>query len=370
MQSYKKQLLASSAIVGAATVLGGSAALAEAMAPSISVSGYFAHDTHFASQDMDQDRGTVSHFVDSEVFFNFSGELDNGLKIGGRAELEALQAGDQIDETRLDISGAWGMVRLGMSNSGRYGATWSVGGPNVGHGVSSGIQTEWLANPAGVGGGMYFRQPLGSAHTDISNDDPAITYFSPRFNGFQFTATHRPTVQGGGSGGQNIGFANEMSDYTDAVDVSAQYVGDVGGVGVTLMAGAASASASSGAGMCGEDDYQAVNAGIRLSAQGFSVGGILSDVDDEQRCGSGTAMHVGASYGQGPWALSVTAHDGDHAQSAADGEAELSVWAVGARYTLGGGVRLVASFQDAEVTNEAGTSNAGQAFTAGIRVGF
>lgn len=370
MKSYKHQLLTTSALVGAASVVGGPA-LAEAMAPSISVSGYFAHDTHFASQDLEEDTGAVAHHVDSEVFFNFSGELDNGLRIGGRAELEALQAGDQIDETRLDVSGAWGMVRLGMSNSGRYGATWSVGGPNVGHGVSSGVQTEWL-NYAdlGIGGGMFFRQPLGSAHTDISNDDPAITYFSPRFNGFQFTATHRPTVRGGGSGGQNIGFANEMEDYTNAVDGSVQYQGDVGGVGVTLMAGAASASASDGAGACGEDDYQAVNGGIRLSAMGFSVGGILSDVDDEQRCGSGTAMHVGASYGQGPWALSVTAHDGDHAQSAAAGEAELSVWAVGARYTLGGGVTLHASFQDAEISNEAGDSNSGQAFTAGLRVGF
>ncbi len=370
MKSYKHQLMATSALVGATAALGGGPALAEMMKPALSVGGYFAHDTHFATQDLDENKGTVAHHVDSEVIFKIGGELDNGLKIGGQIELEALQAGDQIDETRLDVSGAWGMVRLGMSNSGRYGATWSVGGPNVAHGVSSGVQTEWLANPAGIGGGMYFRQPLGSAHTDISNDDPAITYFSPRFNGFQFTATHRPTVRGGGSGGQNIGFANEMEDYTDAVDVSAQYKGDVGGVGVTLMAGAASASASSGAGACGEDDYQAVNGGIRLSAMGFSVGGILSDVDDEQRCGSGTAMHVGASYGQGPWALSVTAHDGDHAQSAADGEAELSVWAVGARYTLGGGVTLHASFQDAEVTNEAGDSNAGQAFTAGLRVGF
>ena len=182
--------------------------------------------------------------------------------------------------------------------------------------------------------------------------------------------THRPTVQGNGSGGQNIGFANELTDYTNAVDGSVQYVGDVGGIGVTLMAGAASASASDGPGMCGEDDYQAVNGGIRLNAQGFSVGGILTDVDDEQRCGSGTAMHVGASYGQGPWAISVTAHDGDHAQSAADGEAELSVWAVGARYTLGGGVRLVASFQDAEISNEAGESNSGQALSAGIAVSF
>ncbi len=359
--------------------MAGGAANAEAMKPSLSVGGYFAHDTHFTSQDLDQDKGTVAHYVDSEVIFKVGGELENGIKIGGQIELEALQAGDQIDETRLDLSGAWGMVRLGMSNSGRYGATWSVAGPNVAHGVSSGVQTEWLSvpdafdkddNPNGIQGGYFFRQPMGSAHTDISNDDPAITYFSPRFNGFQFTATHRPTVQGGGSGGQNIGFANEMKDYTDAVDASVQYKGDVGGVGVTLMAGAAAASASSGMGKCGEDDYQAVNGGIRLSAQGFSIGGIMSDVDDEQRCGSGTAFHVGASYGQGPWAISVTAHDGDHEQSARDGEAELSVWAVGARYTLGPGVRLLASFQNAELTSENGMSNEGQTFTAGLAVGF
>ena len=283
------------------------------MEPSISVSGFFFHDTHFISQDMDTDRGSVAHHTDAEVLFNMNGELENGLKIGGRVELEALQGGDQIDETYLIVSGAWGGVRFGMSNSERYRATWSVAGPNVAHAVSSGVQTEWLANPGGVGG--FFRQPLGSAHTDISNDDPAISYFSPRFNGFRFTATHRPTVQQ--TGGTNIRWADETMDYTNAVDVSADYSGDIGGIGVTLMAGGASASASDGAGACGEDDYQAVNGGIRLSAMGFSVGGILSDVDDEQRCGSGTAMHFGASYGQGPWAISVTAHDGDMAQTPA-----------------------------------------------------
>ena len=396
MKSYKNQLLTTSALVGAASVVG-APALAEAMDPSISVGGFFFHDTHFVSQDMDTNQGSVAHYTDAEVIFGLNGELENGLRIGGRVELEGITGGDQIDETRLDISGAWGMVRLGMSNSGRYGHTWSVAGPNVAHGVSSGVQTEWLDYVSVLGkgtGGMFFRQPLGSAHTDISNDDPAITYFSPRFNGFQFTATHRPTVQGGGSGGKNIGLANEVAadtpasikhmggdhvdtpaavvpgDYTDAVDVSAQYQGDIGGVGVTLMAGAASASASSDAGKCGEDDYQAVNGGVRLSAMGFSVGGIMSDVDDEQRCGSGTAFHVGASYGQGPWAISVTAHDGDHSQSATAGEAELTVWAVGARYTLGPGVRLLASFQNAELTNEAGATNEGQAFTAGIAVNF
>ena len=48
---------------------------------------------------------------------------------------------------------------------------------------------------------------------------------------------------------------------------------------------------------------------------GFTVGAQIADVDDEQRCGSGTAYHVGAMYGQGPWAISVTAIDGEVEQT-------------------------------------------------------
>ncbi len=40
------------------------------------------------------------------------------------------------------------------------------------------------------------------------------------------------------------------------------------------------------------------------------------------------------------------------------------------RAAAGGGVSLMASVQNAEITNEAGASNEGTAFTAGLRVGF
>ncbi len=43
------------------------------------------------------------------------------------------------------------------------------------------------------------------------------------------------------------------------------------------------------------------------------------------------------------------------------------MWAVGAR---GPGVSVLASFQNAELTNEAGASNEGQTFTAGVAVKF
>ena len=396
MKTRKSRLLATSALAGAGMALPGVAA-AEMMKPAISVGGYFFHDTHFASQDMDENTSSVLHHIDSEVHFKLAGELDNGLKIGGRIELEGQTGGDQIDETWLDLSGAWGMLRLGAKNSGRYGHTWSVFGPNVAHGVSSGVQTEWLVFPGGTGG-FAFRDPLGSANPDVSNDDPALTYFTPRFNGFQISLTHRPEVQN--TGGKNIltSGSDESGNYTNALDGSIQYSGDVGGMKLALMLGGASADGGAA------EDYQIVNGGAVVTASGFSFGGTMADVEDDKNKGTGTAYTVGASYGQGPWAVSATFHDGEVSHNSmpaatkydldkytaegatvkavprgyADdpGTAEMSVWAVGARYTLGPGVRLLASYQNAEVTVDAtnpavaDVTNEGSAFSLGVAVNF
>ncbi len=365
MKTHKSRLLATSALAGAGMALPGVAA-AEMMKPALSVGGYLWHDTHFASQDMDENKSSVLHHVDSEVHFKLAGELDNGLKIGGRIELESQTGGDQIDETWLDLSGAWGMLRFGNKNSGRYVHSWSATGPNVSHGVTSGVTTEWLVLPEGVGAGLFFRKPLGSAHPDVSNDDPALTYFTPRFNGFQISVTHRPEIQN--TGGKNIGTSgsDDTANYTNALDGSVQYSGDVGGMKVALVLGAGSAGGPDGA-----EDYQVVNGGAKVTASGFSFGGHMADVEDDMNNATGTAYSVGASYGQGPWAVSATFHDGEVDGTVADPDSsELSVWALGTKYTLGPGVRLLASYQNAEVTSELGGSNEGSAFTAGVAVNF
>ena len=399
MKARKHQLLATSALATAAMALPGVAA-AEMMKPALSVSGYFWHDTHFASQDMDTNKSSILHHVDSEVHFKMSGELDNGLKIGGQIELEGQTSGDQIDETRLFLSGAWGKLRLGTTNSGRYHHGASVGGPNVAHGVSSGVQTEWFVFPGGTGG-FAFRKPLGSAHPDVSNDDPAITYFTPSFNGFELSLTHRPEIQD--TGGKNIGTSgsDESKNYTNALDGSVKYSGDMGGMKVALVLGGATAD-----GPGNHEDYQIVNGGVTVSASGFSVGGHMADVEDDMNKGTGKAYTVGASYGQGPWAVSTTFHNGEvshtktedvkyditHVETSNDpvehkvkartrgyaddpATAEMSVWAVGARYTLGPGVRLIASYQNAEVTVDSSvaasdSSNEGSAFSLGLAVNF
>ena len=377
----------------AATVLAGGTALAEAQPLNMTLGGYYHFDTHLFSED--QDGGAANHGMvtaqDAEVNFNMRGELDNGMKIGGRIELEASNNGDQIDQHWITLEAGWGRIDLGGINSGRYNLSWTVNAPNVAHGITSGVQTEWLtfnvdAAPWGASLGAFAsRRPLGSANLDASNDDQGIHYYSPRFNGFQVALSYRPGIANGG--GKNIGQIDEDTTYTDAVDAAVHYTGDLGGVGVTALVGLATASAPTMATSGGFDDYQTVNAGFRLSSEGFKVGGMIADASEgfcvpangscdasDARSSSGTAYTFGVSYGSGPWGVSTQIHSGEVEDSIGiAGSSELDVWSVSGSYTLGSGLRLIASYQDAALSNEDGIAangNDGDSFSIGVAAGF
>ena len=348
----------------AATVLAGGNALAEAQPLNIQLGDYYHFDLHL--YDEDQEGGADNHGMvtaqDSEINFNMRGELD-----------------------------------LGGINSGRYNLSWTVNAPNVAHGITSGVQTEWLTFNGGLAT-FAFRRPLGSANIDASNDDQGIHYYTPRFNGFQLALSYRPSVsttQGAGGGSENIGQINENTNYHDAIDLGVHYTGDLGGVGVTALLGYGTASAPTNAktaiangGTTSFDDYEVVNGGIRLSYQGFRIGGMIADVsegfcvdggdadcaDASDRSTEGSVYTFGASYGTGPWAVSAQVHSGEVEDSIGiAGDSELDTWSVGASYTLGPGLRIIASYQDAELDNEdniAANGNDGDSFSIGIAAGF
>ena len=104
MKSHKHQLLATTALVAAATMAGTAVAEEkemEASPPSLSVGGYYFMDMHFADVDgSDANSQQMQH--DLEVHFRASGEFDNGIKIGGRIELEG-NAGHTIDDHFLTL---------------------------------------------------------------------------------------------------------------------------------------------------------------------------------------------------------------------------------------------------------------------------
>ena len=110
----KKYLLGTTSLV-AASVLAGGTALAEAKPLNLSLSGFYGFDAHFADEDQEgtRDNAGVVTAQDAEINFNMRGEMDNGLKIGGRIELEASNGGDQIDQHWLTLEAGWGRIDVG-----------------------------------------------------------------------------------------------------------------------------------------------------------------------------------------------------------------------------------------------------------------
>lgn len=374
MKISKTRLLASTALVSAAMIAGPAIAeekeMMEPTPPSATLGGFFNHTTHFANQDAHDgsNMGNISSRNNIEVFVNIAGEMANGLKVGGRVEFEgAASGGARVDHTWIDVSSGWGLVRAGYMQSGRYGDTSAVAPPSAAYGVSSGHTHFWFDDT--VGG--RFEGPLGSVYTDVGDDQPTLTYYSPRFNGFRLTGSYRYRIDNSAATGYGR-VANEDTQYHNAMDGSVHYQGEVGGVGVAMMVGAGVAAAPNitDAAACGSDDYQTLNAGMQLSTMGFTVGGQVADVDDDMRCGGGTAMQAGAMYGQGPWAISITAFDGENQHTNAPGDASYTAWSLGFGYTVGPGVRFLASYQDAEMDGEGDADNAGQALMVGVNVGF
>lgn len=354
MRSTKTRLLGTSALVGAGVALASGGALAEMMKPSASIGGYYFMD--FYVHDRDNADLESNQFMqhDAEVHFKISGELDNGIKIGGRIELEAQPEKEQrqIDDHWITLSSGWGRIDLGATNGSAWKQSWSVNPPQVGHGINSGVQTEWFSDLT-----CAFRCPLGSTHLDTGNDDTGMHYFSPKFNGFQFAVSYRPESVPSHSVNQGPINADEAK-LVDVVDGSVTYGGETGGVAYKVYFGAvAGTNAADDTG-----DYEMAQGGVSMSAAGFTVGGMIADADAPGEGADGTSLSAGVSYGQGAWKVSLTGLAGEA------GDKDHDIWQLAGSYAVGPGLRLLASLQGAELGGP--VEDEGNAFIAGVAVNF
>ncbi|MCH7943049.1 MAG: porin, partial [Proteobacteria bacterium] len=115
----KKYLYGTTALA-AVGLAAGSVSAAEPL--HYELGGYYQQIFGYTDNDGAASAGTDEAVVyqNAEVYFKMRGELDNGLKIGGRIELEGQTQGDQIDQAYLILAGGFGELRIGAINSGRY----------------------------------------------------------------------------------------------------------------------------------------------------------------------------------------------------------------------------------------------------------
>ena len=163
----------------------------------------------------------------SEVHFTGTTQLDNGIEVGGRVELEGFtSSSDQIDETYIWMEGGFGRVQVGAENGASYLMHYSP---------------PWIAGINGVDSPNYRYTVVTAARTNtqtlMASDANKITYFTPRFSGFQFGISYTPDNEDR-SGEQN-GFGGQETDKAVEQIVSA-------GVNFTRNFGEVSLGASAG----------------------------------------------------------------------------------------------------------------------------
>lgn len=350
----KKILYGTTALVA----VGAMAAMpASAQGIKLGIGGYMNNHMGFGDLDGDEafsndDFNPTSFRSDGEVWFLGEFTADNGITFGANIQLESFQSDpDQIDENYGYAEGSFGRLVFGSENSANYLMQYAA--PNVGLPINSGWITDFFADPGVAGSG---RAPGNSTFVDIGNDENRLTYFTPRFFGFQFGASYTPTIDGSGDGSNNP--ANEDTDTRNGVSLGANYVNSFGGFDFALAGGFGTAErgdAVSGSGFDEKEDIYQFNTGINVSYAGFTVGG-SGAVQIGGGEAAGRAFDGGVSYGIGPWTVGA-AYFNSNVKGTSGRNEGIEAIQGGVEYALAPGVTLEGGIIYAELEAADGSTN-------------
>ena len=281
---------------------------------TVGVGGYTTGAIGFYSNDMDTDGNELrSHDISYiyEIGISGSTTLDNGITVAvsgqiGRSSGNPGNA-DNFDEIHTTLSGSFGSLRLGRTESAAFNAT--VAAPGAAIGGMIGVNYPWFA---GAAGSVNTYSGLGDAE-----DALRVVYTTPNFNGLTIGMSYAPEDSEANFAGRNAGGPGEHTA------IGATYSTDfMEGGSVTLGAGFEMASTDAG------EDPEATRFGVNISVDQFSFGGSM--FDDENTATAGMEYDVGASWTEGATEIGL--------QYAANDEGDMSKSALHLTYTLGPGV--------------------------------
>jgi len=366
-----KKTLYSTTVLAAAGLftLGASDAFAQAAAPAapeklkLTLGGFMNQYIGYVDQNGAGQAAQTKHFdqkSDSEVYFQGSVKLDNGITASVMIQLEAdvTSGSDTLDESYLRLDTDLGQFRLGQSDA--AGLALQVEAPYVGLNATNGDQALWIVNPstnvAGVGG-----------TTIGGGDDNRVYYITPSIAGFRVGTSYAASTS------ENTG-TQPLVTESDIWDVSARWEGAVGdfkvGVGGGFWATEGSTATSSGSAR----NWQA---GTQITYADFTLGGGYGQKNAKLGGASGgdnTAWNVGLVYKPGPWSAGVSYYQGEaEGAVATPGDDTAKRLMFGATYNIGPGVELMSNVLFHRYNDESNVStaeNKGVAVIGGIQISF
>jgi len=368
----KKFLFSTTALAVAGALTFGSDANAAAKPIKIGVGGFMTSEMGFGDNDGAFEtagnsnpgtgikRADFNNVQDSEILFSGSSKLDNGVTVSINIQLETdrTSSGQNIDETYMKLTGAFGDLRLG-STTGSNSVLKHVA-PAVGQHPRLGGSDNYITVPTAVG---------ASNSTDFasSGDNNKIAYISPRVGGLAFGASFTPSTANAATSPVSGG---NSSDQTEVIEAALSYE--------TTM-GTSSVKADI-AGSSRNNNSRSIRAGINVGFGGFTVGGSIAkrnDSDDIRKNVAGSvdanAYDLGVTYAMGAYTFGLTKAYGEQVDGNATKD-EQSKWAAGVSYAVDTGVTTTLTYTKASyndgVLGDNTTNNDGHALVGQIKVTF
>ena len=312
----RKVLLGTTALVAAAAFASVGAVQADEMMAepvSVGVGGYTTGAVGMASDGADDNRNHEISYV-YEIGVSGSTTLDNGITVAVSGQIGRSAGDDEgMDEIHTTLSGSFGSIRLGRTESAAFNSTTAA--PGAGIGGMLGVNYSWFTTAA----------PTVNTYSGLGAEDALkVVYTSPNFNGLTVGLSYAPNdadtnfTGRGIDDGQGQHVAVGVTYSTDFME------------GGSLSFGAGFETAAADAGM----DPEAMRAGVNVSFDQISLGGSM--YDDENTSSAGMAFDVGASWTEGPWEMGLQygadENNGD--------KGETTKTALHLTYTLGPGVLI------------------------------
>ena len=280
---------------------------------------------------------TAVKLVARNIDIRAEGTLDNGMVAGVLATLSLSDDwnnfagnnnGAKFRELFAYLEGGFGRFEIGGTDGSafkmHYTSPWFVPGngldsPNILN-ASFGNIPGTTTTTINIGGfpttlTVNTTSSLGFRHTTLSlmaADANKVTYFTPRFAGFQLGLSYTPNTDFNGPNPANrAGLSKTNSSIENVVEVALNYAGSFGGLDLGVdgfyVTGDAPLAASS--------DPEEIGFGANLGFGGFTLGGAWYQSEDllgrppvSILGTTGTKEEVwtaGLSYGTGPWTVGV-----------------------------------------------------------------
>ena len=345
-------------------------AAAEAATPlKLTVGGYlnaFMGYTDLSGKDIGAPVNKFAVGTDGQLVFSAETKLDNGMKFGAVAEINIsnLQQNGWLGDVFAYAETKYGKMEMGATDNAAVKMHHGVMDASHVWGTDKSKLVNWLGfadymrvnfaeitEDLGIPGfeNAFF---IDSTAINIDGNAQKVSYFSPKFYGFQLGATYTPgadyaTLFEGGNGAMNSTVVAANRDFNRVYVVSAAYDGKMGPV--TLGADIAYGNTKS-VGLKHINEYAA---GLDIGFSGFSVGAGYKirdfgakDVKNSQ------AFDVGVGYENGPYAISASWFMSKAGKIAGIKAPKLDIYQVSGSYKLGAGVNAFATFGYVDLNNK------------------